>query len=44
MKTVTLGRFPKIKHMEGTGPCCIPASIENVVRYHGGDISQQEIR
>lgn len=44
MKTVKLARFPKIKHMEDTGPYCIPASIENVVRYHGGDISQQEIR
>jgi hypothetical protein len=44
MKTVKLARFPKIKHLQGTEPCCIPASIENVVRYHGGDVSQQDIR
>jgi len=44
MKTVKLARFPKVKHVEGAGPCCIPASIENVVRYHDGDISQEDIR
>jgi len=44
MKTIKLARFPKVKHMEGTGPCCIPASIENVMRYHGGEISQEDIR
>lgn len=44
MKTIKLARFPKIKHEEEPGPSCLPASIENVVRYHGGEISQQDIR
>ena len=41
MKAIQLARFPKIKHAQDNW--CIPAAIENVVRYHGGDLSQQQI-
>ena len=43
MKTIKLARFPRTKHMEGDEPACIAAAIENVVRYHGGKLSHEDI-
>ena len=36
-----LDKFPCIK--QSTPLWCIPASVENVIKYHSGDISQVEI-
>jgi|GEM_PF-7124256 len=41
MKAIQLARFPKIKHTHANW--CIPAAVENMVRYHGGDIAQVDI-
>ena len=34
-------RFPEIK--QRNSKWCMPASIENVIKYHGGDLSQEQI-
>ncbi|MBW1973345.1 MAG: C39 family peptidase [Deltaproteobacteria bacterium] len=41
MVRINFENFPKIK--QSTQIWCIPASVENVVKYHGGDISQVDI-
>jgi len=38
---INFENFPKIK--QSTPIWCVPASIENVVKYHGEDISQVDI-
>jgi len=39
--SIDLDNFPKIK--QSTQIWCIPASVENVIKYHGGNISQVDI-
>lgn len=41
MKCIELGKFPFIKQDKDW---CIPASIENVLKYHGGEFAQKKIK
>ena len=41
MQALKLVQFPKIKQKDTNW--CIPAAVENVIRFHGGDVSQDDI-
>ena len=41
MYAIKLRQFPKIKQKEIKW--CIPAAVENIIKYHGGHVSQEDI-